>query len=55
MFNELSLSQVTSVADARNVLETFVKSSIRAKDYGLTELRLHENLQNLFQGTLRKI
>lgn len=49
MFNELSLSQVNSVADACNVLEIFVKSSIRAKEYGLTEIRLHENLQNLYQ------
>lgn len=52
MFNELSLSLANSVKDARNVLDTFVKSSIRAKDYGLTEIRLHESLQNVYQLTL---
>src|SRR6185436_16332302 len=52
MFNELSLSQVNSVEDARNVLEIFVKSSIRAKEYGLTEIRLHESLQNIYQLNL---
>lgn len=55
MFNELSLSQVNSISDARNVLETFVRSSIRAKEFGFTEIRLHENiLQNLFQLSLHE-
>lgn len=53
MFNELSLSKVNSISDARNVLETFVKSSIRAKEFGFTEIRLHESsIQNLYQLSL---
>jgi hypothetical protein len=53
MFNELSLIQVNSISDARNVLEAFVKSSIKAKEFGFTEIRLHENsLQNLYQLSL---
>jgi hypothetical protein len=52
MFNELSLSKVNSISDARNVLETFVKSSIRAKEFGFTEIRLHENFKDLYQFNL---
>jgi len=53
MFNELSLSKVNSVLIARNVLETFVRSSIRAKEVGFTEIRLHEKImQNLYQLSL---
>lgn len=52
MFNELSIARLNSIADARSVLAAFVKSSIKAKDYGLTEIRLHENLQNLYQLAL---
>src|SRR5688572_16506858 len=50
MFNELSFTQVNSLAEARKVLEVFVKATIRAKELGFFEIRLHENsLQNLYQ------
>jgi hypothetical protein len=50
MFNELSLTQVNSISDARLVLETFIKSSIKAKEIGFTELRLYENsIHNLYE------
>ena len=53
MFNELSLVQVNSILAARSILETFVKSSIKAKEFGFTEIRLHENsLQNMYQLSL---
>ncbi len=53
MFNELSLSQVETILDARIVLEAFVKSSIKARELGFTEIRLHENsLANLYQLSL---
>lgn len=50
MFNELSLTEVNSKQLVRQVLEDFVKSFVRAREIGLTEMRLHEDsLQNLFQ------
>ena len=50
MFNELSLVQVNSIADAQKILETFIKATIRASALGFTEMRLYENvLENLFQ------
>ena len=52
MFNELSLSKVNAISDARNVLEAFVKSSIRAKEFGFTEIRLHESVKDLYQFNL---
>ncbi|MBC7382201.1 MAG: hypothetical protein H7296_04305 [Bacteroidia bacterium] len=52
MFNELSLSQVDSISDVRKVLETFVKSYIRAKEFGLTEIRIHERVKDLYQFKL---
>ena len=52
MFNELSLSKVNSISDARNVLETFVKSSIKAKEFGFAEIRLHESVKDLYQFNL---
>ncbi len=52
MFNELSLSPVKSIIDARNALETFVKASIRAKEFGFSEIRLHESVKDLYQFNL---
>lgn len=53
MFNELSLSKVSTISEARTTLERFVKSSIKAKEFGFTEIRLHENsLINLYQLSL---
>jgi len=49
MFNELSLTQVDSKDSARLILETFVKSTIKAKELGFSEIRLYEkSLQNLY-------
>ncbi|MDQ3108294.1 MAG: hypothetical protein M3R17_00220 [Bacteroidota bacterium] len=53
MFNELSLSKLSSVSEVRTVLEKFVKCYIEAKSLGFSELRLHEySLQNLYQLSL---
>jgi hypothetical protein len=53
MFNELSISPLESVSLARNILEIFVKSSIKAKEYGFTEIRLNEgSLKSLYQLNL---
>jgi len=50
MFNELSLKEASSKESARNIIETFIKSTIQASELGFTEIRLHEKtLQNLYQ------
>ena len=50
MFNELSLEKVNTKQAAKDILEQFVKSSIRAAEFGFNEIRLYEKtLQNLYQ------
>lgn len=50
MFNELSLSKVSSREILYDILENFIRAVIRAKEIGFTEIRLHErSLPNLYQ------
>ena len=50
MLNELSIQQVNSRQAAFELLENFVKASVRANQAGIAELRLFENsLKNLYQ------
>lgn len=53
MFNELSMQSVDSIQEVRNILLEFVKSSIKASELGLKEMRLFEqSISSLFQINL---
>ncbi|MFI5137865.1 MAG: hypothetical protein ACHQIM_08550 [Sphingobacteriales bacterium] len=50
MFNELSLAKVSSKELVYDILENFIRTVIRAKEIGFSEIRLHErSLPNLYQ------
>lgn len=52
-FNELSVSAVNSRARVCEVMETFVRTHVKAKDAGIDDLRLHEKaLPNLYKLNL---
>jgi len=53
MFNELSVQELDSKEAVIKTLENFVRGIIRAKEYNVTELRLHErSLDNLYRINL---
>ena len=53
VLNELSISQVRNIPDARMMLEHFVKCCITTKkDLGLETLRIHESVGNLYNYML---
>jgi hypothetical protein len=55
IFNELSVSQTSSKQEAQQLIEQFVRATVKAKEMGFVQIRMSESLgKNLYNLSLSK-